>query len=155
MADETRSACRKAALAALVTIAVMGSPAAGSEPKLGERFPSGKIERATGAGLASGLDRAASLTMGIKISEVPDPLKTLMGARLEDADGHDVGPVNAVRLDGEGRVAVVDVGVGRFLGFGGQSVSLRSDALTYNSERNRLVTPLREKQILAMAEDRR
>jgi sporulation protein YlmC with PRC-barrel domain len=77
----------------------------------------------------------------------PDQIRAskMIGSAVYDVQNRDIGKVQDVILDQDGRVAAVVVDVGAFLGMGGKNVAVRlSDIKTNN---NRLTLDLTKEQL--------
>lgn len=82
-------------------------------------------------------------------------LAGIIGREVKNARGETIGEIEEVLLDASGRVDMVIVGVGGFMGFGGRDVALRwSDLRFAEGGRDAFVT-MTEMQLKQMPEYRR
>ncbi len=77
----------------------------------------------------------------------PDQIRAskLIGSSVYDAQNRDVGKVQDVILDRDGRVAAVVVDVGSFLGMGGKDVAVRLSDI--KADNNRLTLDMTKEQL--------
>jgi sporulation protein YlmC with PRC-barrel domain len=93
----------------------------------------------------------AALVPGARAQEAPAAPRLPMSAEalldreLYGADGRNIGAVRDVAVDGPGRVAVLVVGVGGFLGLGEREVEIPFDRIRID-ENGRLTTTLTRDQ---------
>jgi sporulation protein YlmC with PRC-barrel domain len=82
----------------------------------------------------------------------PDQIRAskMIGATVYDVQNRDIGSVQDIILDKDGRVAAVVVDVGSFLGVGGKDVAVNLRAI--KSDNNRLTLDLTKGQLKQMAE---
>jgi hypothetical protein len=73
---------------------------------------------------------APAATAGIALSEVENPKQTLAKATVKDVKGEAVGEVKSIRVGKDGKVAAVNVTVGK------RTVALKPDTLTYVQAEN-------------------
>ena len=62
--------------------------------------------------------------------------KELLGKNVVNAVNESIGTINDVRIDRQGKVVAVIVGVGGFLGIGEKAVALPYDQLTFSKDGN-------------------
>ena len=76
----------------------------------------------------------------------------LIGRTIENPNGDNVGEVESVVIDQEGKVRYVVVGVGGFLGIGEKKVALKWDDLTISENGEKVVTVATKDQLTALPE---
>jgi sporulation protein YlmC with PRC-barrel domain len=77
----------------------------------------------------------------------PDQIRVskMIGSAVYDAQNRDIGKIQDVILDQDGRVAAVVVDVGAFLGMGGKNVAVRLSDI--KADNNRLTLDLTKEQL--------
>lgn len=81
---------------------------------------------------------------GQPVSQVQNPSKTLVGAKVKDSKGESIGEVKSVKLGPDGKVASVDVNVGT------RTIALEANSLTYAQADNTVTTTKTKAEIQAM-----
>ncbi len=86
----------------------------------------------------------------VPLNQVTDAKSTLASASVVDKDGNSVGSVKDIKTDSSGAATVIKVDVGGFLGVGSKVVSLSPSRLTYERDRNILITNMTKDEIKAL-----
>lgn len=86
---------------------------------------------------------APAPSAGQPLTEVQNANKTLVGAKVQDSKGEAVGEVKSVKLGPDGKVASVDVTVGK------RTIALQADSLTYAQADNTLTSAQTKAEIQA------
>jgi sporulation protein YlmC with PRC-barrel domain len=76
----------------------------------------------------------------------------LIGRTIENANGDNVGEVESVVIDQDGKVRYIIVGVGGFLGIGEKNVALEWEDLTISENGEKVVTAATKDQLAALPE---
>ena len=105
------------------------------------------IQKAVGAKDTFTPEEAAAL---VAITSVDKSNTTLMAAKVDDPQGNVIGTVKKVKTDQAGRLPVVHVDVGAFLGVGGRVVEMPTVQLSYMPSRNIVFTNATKAQIETM-----
>lgn len=87
--------------------------------------------------------QAPAAAVGQPVSQVQNPGKTLVGAKVKDSKGEAIGEVKSVKLGPDGKVASVDVNVGT------RTVAIEAKSLTYAQADNTLTTTKTKAEIQA------
>lgn len=94
------------------------------------------------------MERGAAMQLPAR--DVNNPRKALHNADIEDKDGNSVGSVDRVVTNRDGIAIAVHADVGGFLGIGSKKVSLPARDLTYERDRNVLITHMTKREIKAL-----
>jgi sporulation protein YlmC with PRC-barrel domain len=78
--------------------------------------------------------------------------ENIIGRTIENLNGENVGEVESVVIDQDGKVRYVIVGVGGFLGIGEKTVALKWDDLTISENGEKVVTVATKDQLAALPE---
>jgi hypothetical protein len=81
---------------------------------------------------------------GIPLTDVPNPQQTLTKAPVKDAKGEAIGEVQSVSLGPDGKVQVVNVGMGT------RTVALEASSLKYVQAENTLISDRSKDEIQKM-----
>jgi sporulation protein YlmC with PRC-barrel domain len=76
----------------------------------------------------------------------------LIGRTIENANGDNVGEVESVVIDQDGKVRYIIAGVGGFLGIGEKSVALEWEDLTISENGEKVITAATKDQLAALPE---
>lgn len=80
---------------------------------------------------------------GQPLTDVQNANATLVGAKVQDSKGEAVGEVKSVKLGPDGKIASVDVAVGK------RTIALQADSLTYAQADNSLTSAQTKAEIQA------
>lgn len=92
-----------------------------------------------------------------ELDDVEVPRLGITIDRLEDmdivgADGEEIGEVEEILVDRDGRIVAVAAEFGGFLGIGEREVVIRLDQLAVQSNREKLVVAMTREQLMALPE---
>ena len=99
------------------------------------------------AGTSDTTTTAKPATHTMSLSAVADPKDTLTKAKVVDAKGNEIGSVDDVMFDKQGKPTSLKVDVGGFLGVGDKDVAMKASALKFDPDRKVLVTNMTKDQI--------
>ncbi|MGA7711227.1 MAG: hypothetical protein WCA81_04945 [Rhizomicrobium sp.] len=133
------------AVIALCTVGMATSYAAGPQSDAGVAASKFGTEAQKAVGADDTLTRG-ELRSAVSLNHVSDPARVLAAAKVDDREGHVIGPVKAVIQENDSATAI-NVDVGGWLGVGERVVSISADNFTYIASRDILVIDMSKAQI--------
>lgn len=113
-----------------VTIALAGGMSLAAQAQVTDPAPAAPVT-------------APAPSAGQPLTDVQNANKTLVGAKVQDSKGEAVGEVKSVKLGPDGKIASVDVKVGK------RTIALQANSLTYVQADNTLTSAQTKAEIQA------
>jgi hypothetical protein len=104
---------------------------------------SAQAQQPTSPTMPSAAPEATMPAPGQPLTDVQGADKTIVGAKVKDAKGEAVGEVKSVKLGPDGKIASVDVTVGK------RTIALQASSLTYAQAENSLTSAQTKAEIQA------